>query len=288
MLYSVSGNVFPHRIFMSFGSLGISSGLVVQSLDILTVSVLMYRVLLVIRGTRALPMLVGLTSVALVYFVAKQVGLVTLAWLIDSFFNSFILLVVVIFQDDIRRALTKMGAQSIFFKHAKAVPNKVIEEIALSAHKLSKAKLGSLMVIQRDVGLDEFMEEGVVLDAQVHPKVLYSIFSKDSPLHDGAVIIEGGRIKAAGCVLPLSFNPDLDPNLGTRHRAALGITERSDALVIVTSEETGGITLIIDGTLHRNLDSASLRELLEKHSAGEGYSVRAHLFRRRGEVSGDR
>jgi diadenylate cyclase len=273
---------------MSFGSFGISSGLVVQSLDILIVSILMYRVLLVIRGTRALPMLIGLTSVALVYFVAKRVGLVTLAWLIDSFFNSFILLVVVIFQDDIRRALTKMGAQSIFFKHAKAVPNKVLEEIALSAHKLSKAKLGSLMVIQRDVGLDEFMEEGVFLDAQVNPKILYSIFSKDSPLHDGAVIIEGGRIKAAGCVLPLSFNPDLDPNLGTRHRAALGITERSDALVIVTSEETGGITLIIDGTLHRNLDSSSLRELLEKHSTGESYSVRTNLFRRRGEVSGDR
>ena len=258
---------------MSIGELGISTGLFIQALDILIVSFLMYRTLLVIRGTRALPMLVGLTAVAIVYFVAKRIGLVTLAWLIDSLFNSFILLVVVIFQDDIRRALTKVGSQSFLFKQGKTVSNRVQEEIALAAYKMSKAKLGSLIVIQRQVGLDEFMEEGVTLDAHVSPKILYSIFTKESPLHDGAVIIEGGRIKAAGCVLPLSFNPDLDPNFGTRHRAALGITERSDAMVIVTSEESGAISLFIDGVIHRNLDSASLREILEKNSLA---------FRRRG------
>ena len=265
---------------MSFAALGISSGLVVQVLDILIVSVLMYRALLVMRGTRALPMLVGLTAVAAVYFIAKQVGLVTLAWLIDSFFNSFILLVVVIFQDDIRRALIKVGAQSFILKQGRAVPNQVLDELALSAHKLSKAKLGSLIVIQREVGLEEFMEEGVHLDAQVSPKILLSIFTKESPLHDGAVIVQGGHIKAAGCVLPLSFNPDLDPHLGTRHRAALGITERSDAMVVVTSEETGAITLFIDGTLHRNLDAGSLKDLLQRNLTNVGAS-RRELFRRR-------
>jgi len=251
---------------MSIGTLGISTGLFIQALDILIVSVIMYRALLVIRGTRTLPMLLGLIAIAVVYFVAKRVGLVTLAWLIDSVFNSFILLVVVIFQDDIRRALTKVGSQSFLFKQGRPVSNRIQEDIALAAHKLSKAKLGSLVVIQREVGLDEFLGEGVVLDAQVSSKILYSIFTKESPLHDGAVIIEGGRIKAAGCVLPLSFNPDLDPNFGTRHRAALGITERTDAMVIVTSEETGAISLFNDGVIHRNLDSSSLREILEKNS----------------------
>lgn len=264
---------------MSFASLGISSSLVVQVLDILIVSVLMYRALLVIRGTRALPMLLGLTSVAAVYFIAKQVGFVTLAWLIDSFFNSFILLVVVIFQDDIRRALTKVGSQSFIFKQGKSVPHQVLDEIALSAYKLSKAKMGSLIVIQREVGLEEFMEDGVHLEAQVSPKILLSIFTKESPLHDGAVIIQGGTIKAAGCVLPLSFNPDLDPNLGTRHRAALGITERSDAIVVVTSEETGAITVFIDATLHRNLDVNSLKDLLQRNLMNVGVG-RRELFRR--------
>jgi len=268
-------------------SLGISSDLVVRSLDILIVSILMYRALLVIRGTRALPMLVGLSAVAALYFIAKQLGFVTLAWLIDSFFNSIILLIVVIFQDDIRRALTKVGAQSFLFTHGKGVPNQVVEELVLSATKLSKAKLGSLIVIQREVGLEEFMEEGVHLDASVSPKILLSIFTKESPLHDGAVIVEGGKIKAAGCVLPLSFNPDLDPHLGTRHRAALGITERSDAMVIVTSEETGAITLFIDGALHRNLDSNSLKDLLEKHAHQVGRSGR-DLFKRRTGGAGER
>jgi len=271
---------------MSLAALGISSGLVVQVLDILIVSVLLYRALLVIRGTRALPMLLGLTAVAVVYFIAKQVGFVTLAWLIDSFFNSFILLVVVIFQDDIRRALIKVGAQSFLFNQGRALPIQVLDEIALSAHNLSNSCLGSLVVIHREVGLEEFMEEGVHLDAQVSPKILLSIFTKESPLHDGAVIVQGGQIKAAGCVLPLSFNPDLDPNLGTRHRAALGITERSDAMVVVTSEETGAITLFIDGALHRNLDAGSLKDLLQKNLMNTGAS-RRDIFKRREGAHGE-
>jgi uncharacterized protein (TIGR00159 family) len=213
-------------------------------------------------------MLFGLTLIALVYFLAKPLGLVTLAWLIDNFLGSIILVIVVIFQDEIRRALTKVGVQPFLFKNGRSVSDKTFEDIALAASKLAKAKLGSLIVIQREVGLDEFLEEGVPIDGRVNRKLLYSLFVKESPLHDGAVIVEGDRIKAAGCVLPLSFNPDLDPNLGTRHRAALGITERSDAVVVVTSEETGSISLVMDGKMHRNLDASSLRELLEQHSNG--------------------
>lgn len=250
---------------MKVADFEISLGTMVQALDVLIVSYLIYRALLVIRGTRAVPMLFGLTLIAVVYFLAKPLGLVTLAWLIDNFLGSIILVIVVIFQDEIRRALTKVGVQPFLFKNGRSVSDKTFEDIALTASKLSKARLGSLIVIQREVGLDEFLEEGVAIDARVNRKLLYSVFVKESPLHDGAVIVEGDRIKAAGCVLPLSFNPDLDPNLGTRHRAALGITERSDAVVVVTSEETGAISVVMDGKLHRNLDASSLREILEHH-----------------------
>lgn len=261
---------------------GVSAHLIVQALDILIVSFVIYRALLVVRGTRAAPMLVGLASIALVYVVAKPLGLVTVAWLIDNFLNSIILVIVVIFQDEIRRTLTKVGVKPFLFAQPQRQESRnTFEEIAVTVSKLAKAKLGSLIVIKRDVGLEEFMEEGVVLNADLSRKLLYGIFVKESPLHDGAVIIEGARIKAAGCVLPLSFNPDLDPNLGTRHRAALGLTERADAMVIVTSEESGSITLIIEGKFYRNLDAASLQELLEKsYPSFTPRSRTAHLVER--------
>ena len=243
----------------------ISKDLLIPALDILLIAFLIYRVLLVIRGTRAAPMLFGLTFITIVYFVSKPLGLVTLAWLIDNFLGSIILVVVVIFQDEIRRALTKVGVQPFLLKGGKGQGDKTLEDIVLATSKLSKAQLGGLIVLQCEVGLDDFLEEGVVLDAQLSRKLLYSIFVKDSPLHDGAVIIVADRIKAAGCVLPLSFNPDLDPNLGTRHRAGLGISERSDAIVIVISEESGAITLVRDGKMYRNLEAGALRDLLEKY-----------------------
>jgi diadenylate cyclase len=243
----------------------ISASMLIRTLDVLVIAYLIYRALLLIHGTRAFPMLLGLTLIGAVYLVAKQVGLVTLAWLIDSFLSSIILVIVVIFQDEIRRGLTKVGVQPLLLKHAKTASSLLYEELSLAVARLSKSRLGSIVVLQRDVGLEEFMGEGVQLDAHFSRKLIVSIFSKESPLHDGAVVISGGRIMAAGCVLPLSFNPDLDPNLGTRHRAALGLTERTDAVVIVVSEESGSITLAVDSVLHRNIDPTSLRELLERH-----------------------
>jgi diadenylate cyclase len=260
---------------MKLAGYEISMDVVVQLLDILIVWYLVYRALLVIRGTRAVPMIFGLSLIGFVYFLAKPLGLVTLAWLIDSFLSSIILVIVVIFQDEIRRALTKVGVQPFLFKNGRGISDKTFEDIALATSKLAKARLGSIVVVQREVGLDEFLEEGVAIDARVNRKLLYSIFVKDSPLHDGAVIIEGDRVKAAGCVLPLSFNPDLDPSLGTRHRAALGISERSDAVVVVTSEESGAISLVMDGKMHRNLDTSALRELLEQHGHGGSSGIRA-------------
>jgi uncharacterized protein (TIGR00159 family) len=227
-------------------------------------------------------MLLGLALIGVVYFLAQPLGLVTLAWIIDNFLSSIILVIVVIFQDEIRRTLTKVGVQPFLFKGARTTSKNHFEDISIAASRLAKAQLGSIIVIEREVGLDEFLEKGVILDAKLSRKLLYSIFVKEGPLHDGAVIIDGGTIKAAGCVLPLSSDPDIDPSFGTRHRAALGLTERSDAMVVVVSEETGSITLFIDGKLYRNLDVVSLQNLLETHAANgqvtrKGREVRAAL-----------
>lgn len=232
--------------------------------DVIIVTVVVYRGLLFIRGTRAAPMLAGLTLMVLMYFLAKPLGLVTLSWMLNNFLSSLILVVVVIFQDEIRRGLTKVGSQPFFRARGKSTLDKTLEDIALVCSKLAQARCGALIVIQREVGLDEFVEDAVSLDAQVSRKLLFTIFLKESPLHDGAVVIDGDRIKVAGCVLPLSFNPDLDPNLGTRHRAALGISERTDAIVVVVSEENSSISLVHEGEMVRNLDDSSLREKIQE------------------------
>lgn len=236
----------------------------VSLLDILVVAYIIYRGLLVIRGTRAQPMLWGLAVVVLLFVASKQFGLVTLGWVLSQLLGSFIIVIVVIFQDEIRRALTKVGLQSIFRRSDKVYFDRTVEDITLVVARLAEERIGSLIVIQREVGLDDFLEDAVILDAKLSRKLLFGIFIKDSPLHDGAVVVEGERIKAAGCVLPLSFDPDLDPNLGTRHRAALGLSERSDAIIVVVSEETGSISLVRDGKITRNLDAAMLRDTLQR------------------------
>lgn len=245
-------------------SWGEAVGWIRHVVDITIVSYLIYRVLLVFRGTRGSPMLAGLAILLFLYFLSRWLGLVTLAWILSYFLGSIIVIFVVLFQNELRRGLTKVGLQRMFRKGGAAMSDKIIEDITLVASRLSRDRIGSLIVIQREVGLEEFVEDAVAIDAIVNRKLLYAIFVKDSPLHDGAVLIEEGRIKAAGCVLPLSFTPDLDPNLGTRHRAALGITEQSDALAIVVSEETGSISLARDGRMTRNMDPSMLRDSLHR------------------------
>lgn len=232
--------------------------------DVLLVAFLIYRGLLLVRGTRSAPMLAGLSLVVLFYFLSRFWGLLTLSWLLGNLLDSIILLVVVVFQEEIRRALTKFGLKPLFRSNGKDF-TEVIDDLTIAASKLSKAGLGALIVIQRKVGLDDLVEDAVILDSKINRKLIYSLFVKDSPLHDGAVLIVENRVLAAGCVLPLSYNPDIDPNLGTRHRAALGISEKSDAVILVVSEETGAISLAQEGMLLRNLDSTSLREELEKN-----------------------
>jgi len=236
-------------------------------IDILVVAYIIYRVILLIRGTRAVQMAAGLAVIIVVYFVARYLGLFTLHWLLGTILSSLFLLIIIVFQDDIRRVLTQMG-QTPFLK-VRVRTFQVLEEVAKAATTLSENQTGALIVFQRDVGLGDYMESGVVIDGTVAKELLCTIFYKGTPLHDGAVIIKKGRLSVAGCVLPLSTNPNIGRRLGTRHRAAIGITEQTDAVAVVVSEETGSLSVAIGGKIARDIDSGTLRRILHNSFAVE-------------------
>lgn len=228
--------------------------------DILVVAYIIYRVILLIRGTRAVQMAAGLALITVVYFAARWLQLYTLHWLLGTILSSLFLLIVIIFQDDIRRALTQMGQTPFIRMRIKTFHT--LEEIAKAASSLSESRTGALIVIERRVGLKDYIDSGVKLEAEVSKPLLESIFNKNSPLHDGAVIIQKGKLTVAGCVLPLSTSPYIDRELGTRHRAAIGITEQTDAVAVVVSEETGEISVAMDGRLTRGINAGALRRIL--------------------------
>jgi diadenylate cyclase len=220
--------------------------------DVLIVAYVIYRIALLIRGTRTMQMVVGLVIVG-VAFVASQIfGLFTLNWLLNNFLGSLFVILVVIFQADIRRALTRVGAQSFFGPRSEAAS--AAEELATAAAWLAARRIGALVVIEQEDGLNEFVESGRLLFSKVSPELIETIFMRGSPLHDGAVIIKGDQVLAAACLLPLSSNPNVSLALGTRHRAAIGMTEDSDAVVLVVSEEDGTISIARNGVLDRGLD----------------------------------
>ncbi len=236
-------------------------------LDILIVAFLIYRIILLVKGTRAVQMAGGLAVVIVVYFVARQLELFTLHWLLGTVLNSIFILIIILFQDDIRRVLMQMG-QTPFLKN-RVKTFQALEEIAKAASMMSQTRTGALIVLEREVGLGDYIESGTYINAQVSAFLLCSIFEKGTPLHDGAVIIQEGRLSAAGCVLPLSNNPGISKRLGTRHRAAIGITEQSDAVSVVVSEETGGISVAIAGRITRDIDSGTLRRILHNAFASD-------------------
>ena len=232
----------------------------VDLLDIAIVAVLVYEVLVLIKGTRAMQIALSGGFIIALYFLSEWLGLETVNWLIRNMAVYGVFAIIVLLQTDIRRALAHFGRAPLF-RYLDRTTNldEAVEELVISVANLSARKIGALIAIERRIGLRNYIEGGIPLDATISYDLLASIFQVASPLHDGAVIVQGDRIAAAACFLPLSVNPKVSRELGTRHRAAIGLTEENDAAVIVVSEESGVISLALDGGLERGLTPDTLR-----------------------------
>jgi diadenylate cyclase len=234
-------------------------------LDIAIVSLLIYEFLKLIRGTRAVQMAVGSLLVILLFYLSQLAPLQTLNWLIRNVLLYLAFAAIVIFQSDIRRGLAHLG-QAPFFRYfyRQEAADETIEEVVVAATMLAQQRIGAIVAIEREIGLRNYIESGIPLDATLTYDLLVTIFRPGSPLHDGAVILQEGRIAAAAGFLPLTVNPRLSRDLGTRHRAAIGLTEESDAVAVVVSEESGQISIALDGEIERALTPDALRERLRE------------------------
>ena len=230
-------------------------------LDILLVALIIYEVLVMIRGTRAAPMLAGLAAVAVAFYLARIGELVTLNWLVGHLLPYIVFALIVVFQSEIRHMLSDVGRR-VSFLRAAAVEGDSYDDIVLAANLFSQHQTGALIVIEREIGLRTYIESGVAMDAKLSYDLLATIFRPSAPLHDGAVIIQKDRLAAAACFLPLSMNPVLSTQMGTRHRAGIGITEETDAIAVIVSEETGAISMAVGGKIDRDLTAEQLREHL--------------------------
>lgn len=231
--------------------------------DILIVSILLYELLKLIRGTRAVQMAVGIAAVVGLFYISTGLQLETLNWLIRNIIGYVVFAAIVLLQTDIRRALVHLGRGRLFRRFDRSITDDdSVEELVVATTTLAAKKIGAIIVIERSIGLRNYIESGIPLDARLTYDLLVSIFQEASPLHDGAVIVQGDRIAAAACFLPLTINPRLNRELGSRHRAAIGVTEENDSVAIVVSEETGRISVVEDGDLELGVDAKRLRERL--------------------------
>jgi len=234
---------------------------VISILDILLVAILIYQFLVLVRGTRAAPMLVGVAALGLAFYFARLGDLRTLNWLLSTLLPFVVFALIVVFQSEIRHALANLGSRISLMRSSSSVAD-VYDDIVLAANLFSQNQTGALIVIEREIGLRTYIESGVSLDARLSYDLLATVFRPSAPLHDGAVIVQRDRIAAAACFLPLSMNPVLSTQLGTRHRAAIGITEETDAVAVIISEETGTISMAVAGSIERELTVERLRERL--------------------------
>lgn len=235
-------------------------------IDILIVAFVLYRLLLLIRGTRAVQLLKGVIVILIATAISNALHLEALYWLLNKIITVGVIAIPVVFQPELRRALDQLGRGGFFslsFTTDNTEPSRdMVQEIVKAAQILSRSRVGALIVVERKTGLTEYIETGTVIEGRVSAELLVNLFVPNTPLHDGAVIIRDGRVIAAGCFLPLTENRSLDKQLGTRHRAALGVTEQSDSVSIVVSEETGAVSVGVDGVLSRNITESALLELL--------------------------
>ena len=234
---------------------------IISILDIVLVAILIYQFLVLVRGTRAAPMLVGVATLGLAFYFARLGDLRTLNWLLSTLLPFVVFALIVVFQSEIRHALANLGSRISLMRSSSSVAD-VYDDIVLAANLFSQNQTGALIVIEREIGLRTYIESGVSLDARLSYDLLATVFRPSAPLHDGAVIVQRDRIAAAACFLPLSMNPVLSTQLGTRHRAAIGITEETDAVAVIISEETGMISMAVAGSIERELTVERLRERL--------------------------
>ena len=230
--------------------------------DLFLVWIVVYRVLVLTKQAGAAQILTGLGFLAMAYLSSIWLELMVFHWFLEKFFSNLFLIVVVLFQGEIRQALAQIGSNPFFYHAGHFEETNLLEEIAKSAMHLAQRGYGALIVLEREIELDYFVETGRKVDSLISSEMLASVFHPDSPLHDGAVLIKGGRIDSAGCFLPLTKNPILDKNLGTRHRAAIGVTEETDALVLVVSEENNSVGIVYNGDLEPDVDLKHLRKRL--------------------------
>ena len=233
--------------------------------DFLIIYYVVYRLLLIIKGTRAVPMLIGLLALAFIYGLSQHwLNLPTFTWLLEQFIGSVLIIVVVLFQADFRRALASFGRPRLLSSFRSGEGAQVIDELVKASVALAAQKVGALVVVQREADLSPYLEDATRVDAKLSKELLYSLFvpERQNPLHDGAVVVREGRLDSAGVFLPMSVNPNIDRQMGTRHRAALGLAEVTDAVVIVVSEELGVISLAYAGELDVNLSANELRKTL--------------------------
>jgi diadenylate cyclase len=239
----------------------------IAAIDILIVAFMIYQVLLRMKGTRAVPMAVGVVGVVGFFYFSRWSHLNTVSWLLANTAPYLFFSIIVIFQSEIRRALAHFG-KNAFFRGTSINRTQMCDEIALAAKTLAKNQTGALIVVERDIGLKSYVESGIAVNGLLSYDLLVTVFSPKEPMHDGAVIIQNGRIAAAACFLPLTVKPRLSKELGTRHRAAIGITEETDAIAVVVSEETGTIAFAQDGEIERFLDfetlTGRLRDAIER------------------------
>ncbi len=234
-------------------------------IDILLVSYVIYKLLMLVRGTRAIQLLKGIMVIVIAWLFSTYFELSTLQWLMSQAFTYGVLAIIIIFQPELRRALEQLGRGRLFNRsthHDEETISNIVNEVVKSASYLSKRRIGALIVIERSTGLTDYIETGTTLNAVISSELLNNIFVPNTPLHDGAVILRKDQIMAAGCYLPLSENPFISKELGTRHRAAIGMTEISDAIAVVISEETGHISTSINGTIERGLTEERLTSKL--------------------------
>jgi len=233
-------------------------------LDIIIVYTLFYYLFNFFRGTRALQMVVGLGLILLLSFVANILNLQTVSWLMGALRTVWVIAFVIIFQPELRRLLNNIGQIWIVKKFIRKSRSYILDEIIDATQELIRRNWGGLFVLARENKLKNIKEHATELQAEIRSNLLVSIFNPESPLHDGAVLIQDDKVEAAGCILPLSQNPELEPNMGTRHRAALGLSEESDAIIIVVSEETQKISVAFQGIFYRDLDEGTLKGFLNK------------------------